>query len=74
MNRNIVTPSTSCTAAIRRLPSGALDHAAYECEARRLRRAALARLVGTLAARTRAMLRGVAPRRATPCTAALPCR
>jgi hypothetical protein len=74
MNRSIVTPSTSCTAAIRRTPSGALDHAAYEREARRLRRAALAHLAGALAARMRAMLRGRIHRRAQPCPSALPCR
>lgn len=74
MNRYTATPSTTHATAIRRTPSGALDHAAYEREARRLRRAALAHLAGALATRMRAMLRGRIHRRAQPCPAALPCR
>jgi hypothetical protein len=60
--------------AIRRMPSGALDHAAYERRARRLRRVALAHLADALATRMRAMLRARIHRRAQPCPAALPCR
>lgn len=73
MNRCIPTASTAYTAAVRRTPSGALDHEAYEREARRLRRVALAHLADALAARLRALLRGRTHRRAQPDVAALPC-
>lgn len=73
MDRYTPIPSTAYATAIRRTPSGALDHETYEREARRLRRVALAHLVGALAARLRAVLRGIVHRRARPDAAALPC-
>jgi hypothetical protein len=66
MNRDTPTLETRYARAIRRTPSGALDHEVYEREARRLRRAALSHLVGALAARLRAVLRGIVNRRARP--------